>query len=204
MDKKWVEQTLEGLKVCFDYPADYEPSIVPEAWIENVGQVTNLIVGQHEQELSQLQAQEVIDLQAQVMVSGFRELVACETLRYIKDFWWDKHYPEDVFVGGPDSDDGVNELVAIREMINNALSAAPKVAWRGPAVVGRAQLLAWDHTVLRRDSTLRPLSKHVGTSPGVILGEEVGTDGELVDLIALECPPKGEQPTESEQGATDD
>ena len=88
---------------------------------------------------------------------------------------------------------------AAYEGADKALSGAPKVVWRGPAVVGRAQLLAWDHTVLRRDSTIRPLSKHVGTSPGVILGEEVGTDGELVDLILLECPPKGEQPEESEQ-----
>lgn len=57
-------------------------------------------------------------------------VLMASALYHIKIEWWDKHYPPDVFVGGPDSDDGVNELVAIRQMIDEALSAALKVAIR--------------------------------------------------------------------------
>jgi len=152
-----------------------------EDWKHGLSTAADAIAAQHEQEVADLVAQ------GAEMAEALRET---ETL--LMNYLVSEKFPR-----GSDCDE-------VLQMVRDALSAAPKVAWRGPAVVGRAQLLAWDHTVLRRDSTLRPLSKHVGTSPGVILGEEVGTDGELVDLIALECPPKGEQPTESEQGATDD
>ena len=54
---------------------------------------------------------------------------AAQVLRHIKTQWWDVHYPPDVFVGGPDSDDGVQQVVEIREMIDLALAAgSPRAA----------------------------------------------------------------------------
>lgn len=52
------------------------------------------------------------------------EKQAREVLRYVKTAWWDMHYPADIFVGGPDSDEGVNEIVKIRGMLDDALAAS--------------------------------------------------------------------------------
>ena len=124
---------------------------------------------------------DVAQRRAQVAVIG-------TVLRHIKTEWWDKHYPEDVFVGGPDSDDGVNELVAIREMIDNALSAAPKVVYFGKAKtftfedgknLAVVQNYSWDaggNVIQARDKE----------------GYE-HTMGKAGDVIILECPPEGEQ-----------
>jgi hypothetical protein len=38
---------------------------------------------------------------------------------------YDKWYPDDIFIGGPDSDDGVNEIVSNRTALRAALESAP-------------------------------------------------------------------------------
>jgi len=71
----------------------------------------------------------------------------------------------------------------------DALSAAPKVAWRGKSQLARVP--GGERVLVPEDSQEGPLE---------------GLDFErMYETILLECPPKGEQPEESEQEeATDD
>lgn len=44
-----------------------------------------------------------------------------KVIRTILDEWWDKIYPEDVFVGGPNADSGVKDVVRLRDLMRSVL-----------------------------------------------------------------------------------
>jgi len=79
--------------------------------------------------------------------------------------------------------------VLLLEAIDNALSAAPKVVWHG---WGRAaRLFADDWLTISVRTEGQKVSIQTRTQLDERLGKEVG-------VYVVECPPKAEQPTESE------
>ena len=184
MDKQWIEQTFEGLKVRFDYPANYEPSIVPEAWIENVGQVTNLIAAQHNLELARARSEKTA-----LLPCGHPASVAdddgCAMCRLVAQVAMMEKYAEHLPSCAVMSQLGWKVVLPCDCGFTDALSAAPKV-WRMP---GRTSKY-YDLEVVADDAPDE--FRQLLIARGMFAPWDV--------IVFL---PPGEQPTESEQEATD-
>ena len=98
--------------------------------------------------------EQLAEMREQVAIHSTNAGELAWLLQDIKESWWDKHYPPDIFVGGGHSDASVNEIVRIREAIEQALSAARK---RGRVLWTHEAIADWDdygalrckHTVIR-------------------------------------------------------
>jgi len=125
-----------------------------------LGERAEAIVAQHEEE--------VADLVAQVAEMG----QALEKMRReIQEYRWK-----------PEAYDIDGTMILLEQMVDNALSAAPKM-WR---VKGRTTLY-YDLEVMADDAPDEFRQLLIGR-------------GMFAAWDVIVCPPKGEQPTESEQG----
>ena len=153
MDKKWVAQTIVQFARDAKLVNWHEQEIEPD-------ELAGAIVAQHEEE--------VADLVAQVAEMG----QALEKMRReIQEYRWK-----------PEAYDIDGTMILLEQMVDNALSAAPKM-WR---VKGRTTLY-YDLEVMADDAPDEFRQLLIGR-------------GMFAAWDVIVCPPKGEQPTESEQG----
>lgn len=77
--------------------------------------------------VEQLQVAQILMVVGDLREENARLRAACQMVLATYDAW----YPDDIFIGGPESDDGVNELVANRNALRDALGLVASPAAGG-------------------------------------------------------------------------